>query len=70
MLGAICACETTECRRVDIVPSLNGIGENDPAYRERLNCKTIHFVEGYHDKVTRKPQSVDLDRWQARNRQD
>jgi calcineurin-like phosphoesterase family protein len=32
--------------------------EKVAAYRKRLNCKTIHFVEGNHDKVTRKSQSL------------
>ena len=32
--------------------------EKVAAYRKRLNCKTIHFVEGNHDKVTRKSQSI------------
>ena len=31
--GAICARETKECRRVNIIPSLNDIGENDSADR-------------------------------------
>jgi calcineurin-like phosphoesterase family protein len=35
-----------------------GSVEKVAAYRKRLNCKTIHFVEGNHDKVTRKSQSV------------
>ncbi len=35
-----------------------GSVENVAAYRKRLNCKTIHFVEGNHDKVTRKSQSI------------
>jgi calcineurin-like phosphoesterase family protein len=28
------------------------------AYRNRLSCRTIHFVEGNHDKTTRKPQHL------------
>ena len=35
-----------------------GSVEKVAAYRKRLNCKTIHFVEGNHDKVTRKSQSI------------
>ncbi|MGB7987640.1 MAG: hypothetical protein WCF54_20930 [Terracidiphilus sp.] len=35
-----------------------GSVEKVAAYRKRLNCKTIHFVEGNHDKVTRKSQSL------------
>jgi calcineurin-like phosphoesterase family protein len=34
-----------------------GSVEKVAAYRKRLNCKTIHFVEGNHDKVTRKPKA-------------
>jgi calcineurin-like phosphoesterase family protein len=34
-----------------------GSVEKVVAYRNRLKCKTIHFVEGNHDKVTRKLQS-------------
>jgi calcineurin-like phosphoesterase family protein len=32
--------------------------EKVAAYRKRLNCKKIHFIEGNHDKVTRKLQKV------------
>jgi len=35
-----------------------GSVEKVAAYRKSLNCKTIHFVEGNHDKVTRKLQSA------------
>jgi calcineurin-like phosphoesterase family protein len=35
-----------------------GSVEKVAAYRKRLSCKTIHFVEGNHDKVTRKSQSL------------
>jgi calcineurin-like phosphoesterase family protein len=35
-----------------------GSVEKVAAYRKRLNCKKIHFVEGNHDKVTRKLQSA------------
>ena len=28
------------------------------AYRKRLACKTIHFIEGNHDKTTRKQQQL------------
>jgi calcineurin-like phosphoesterase family protein len=35
-----------------------GSVEKVAAYRKRLNCKTIHLVEGNHDKVTRKSQSI------------
>jgi calcineurin-like phosphoesterase family protein len=35
-----------------------GSVEKVAAYRKRLNCKTIHFVEGNHDKVTRKSTSL------------
>ena len=35
-----------------------GSVEKVAAYRKLLNCKTIHFVEGNHDKVTRKSQSL------------
>jgi hypothetical protein len=28
------------------------------AYRNRLSCRTIHFVEGNHDKTTRKLQHL------------
>ena len=27
-------------------------------YRKRLACKTIHFIEGNHDKATRKQQQL------------
>ena len=35
-----------------------GSAERVVAYRKRLACRTIHFIEGNHDKVTRKLQSV------------
>ena len=35
-----------------------GTIEKVAAYRKRLNCKKIHFVEGNHDRVTRKMQSL------------
>jgi hypothetical protein len=35
-----------------------GSVEKVAAYRKRLNCEKIHFVEGNHDKVTRKLQSA------------
>ena len=35
-----------------------GSVEQVAAYRNRLNCKKIHFIEGNHDKVTRKLQNV------------
>jgi calcineurin-like phosphoesterase family protein len=28
------------------------------AYRKRLACRTIHFIEGNHDKTTRKQQQL------------
>lgn len=28
------------------------------AYRQRLACRTIHFIEGNHDKTTRKQQQL------------
>jgi calcineurin-like phosphoesterase family protein len=35
-----------------------GSVEKVKAYRKLLHCKRIHFVEGNHDKVTRKLQDV------------
>jgi len=35
-----------------------GRAEQVIAYRKRLACKTIHFVEGNHDKVTRTQQQL------------
>lgn len=32
--------------------------EQVAAYRKRLACKTIHFIEGNHDKTTRKQQQL------------
>lgn len=35
-----------------------GREEQVAAYRKRLACKTIHFIEGNHDKITRKRQQL------------
>jgi calcineurin-like phosphoesterase family protein len=35
-----------------------GRAEQVTAYRKRLACKTIHFIEGNHDKTTRQRQSL------------
>lgn len=35
-----------------------GRAEQVIAYRKRLACKTIHFVEGNHDKVVRTQQNL------------
>lgn len=35
-----------------------GRAEQVIAYRKRLACKTIHFIEGNHDKVARKQQHL------------
>jgi len=35
-----------------------GSVEKVAAYRKRINCKKVHFVEGNHDNVTRKLQST------------
>jgi calcineurin-like phosphoesterase family protein len=35
-----------------------GSVEKVAAYRKRLNCNKIHFIEGNHDKMTRKLQSA------------
>lgn len=35
-----------------------GSEERVAAYRKRLACKTIHFIEGNHDKTTRKQQQL------------
>jgi calcineurin-like phosphoesterase family protein len=35
-----------------------GNAEKVIAYRQRLACKTIHFIEGNHDKTTRKLQHL------------
>jgi calcineurin-like phosphoesterase family protein len=35
-----------------------GRAEHVTAYRKRLNCKTIHFIEGNHDKPARKLQHL------------
>lgn len=35
-----------------------GRAEQVVAYRKRLACKTIHFIEGNHDKVARTQQSL------------
>lgn len=35
-----------------------GKAEQVAAYRMRLECKTIHFIEGNHDRITRKLQHL------------
>lgn len=35
-----------------------GNEEKVAAYRQRIACKTIHFIEGNHDKTTRKLQHL------------
>lgn len=35
-----------------------GRAEEVISYRKRLACRTIHFVEGNHDKATRKQQQL------------
>jgi calcineurin-like phosphoesterase family protein len=35
-----------------------GSAERVVAYRKRLACRTIHFIEGNHDKVARKLQHL------------
>lgn len=35
-----------------------GRAEQVIAYRKRLACKTIHFIEGNHDKVTRTQEQL------------
>jgi calcineurin-like phosphoesterase family protein len=44
-----------------------GSAERGIAYRQRLACKTIHFIEGNHDKTTRKLQHL-FTSWGTHNR--
>jgi hypothetical protein len=35
-----------------------GSAEQVAAYRKRLACRTIHFIEGNHDRITRTQQPL------------
>lgn len=59
--------EITECVNACVKPNdvlyflgdfCLGRAEQVAAYRKRLACRTIHFIEGNHDKTTRKQQQL------------